>query len=60
MGATHFLIKTLPRVRTEMSLRVLAYNIKRVMRILRTEKLIQAICTFKDVIASSPQIMKLA
>ncbi len=34
MGWTHFLIKTLPRVRTEMSLHVLAYNLKRVMRIL--------------------------
>jgi len=29
MGATHFLTKTLPRVRTEMSLHVLAYNLKR-------------------------------
>jgi hypothetical protein len=27
MGATHFLTKTLPRVRTEMSLQVLAYNL---------------------------------
>ena len=27
MGSTHFLTKTLPRVRTEMSLHVLAYNI---------------------------------
>ena len=34
MGATHFLTKTLPRVRTEMSLHVLAYNLKRVMQIL--------------------------
>jgi transposase len=34
MGATHFLTKTLPRVSTEMSLHVLAYNIKRVMQIL--------------------------
>ena len=34
MGWTHFLTKTLPRVRTEMSLHVLAYNLKRVMRIL--------------------------
>ena len=33
MGATHFLVKR-PRVRTEMSLHVLAYNLKRVMRIL--------------------------
>ena len=34
MGWTHFLTKTLERVRTEMSLHVLAYNLKRVMRIL--------------------------
>jgi transposase len=31
MGATHFLTKTLPRVSTEMSLHVLAYNMKRVI-----------------------------
>jgi hypothetical protein len=34
IGATHFLTKTLDRVRTEMSLRVVAYNLKRVMTIL--------------------------
>jgi transposase len=34
MGATHFLTKTLPRVSAEMSLHVLAYNLKRVMQIL--------------------------
>ena len=34
MGATHFLTKTLPRVKAEMSLHVLAYNLKRVMQIL--------------------------
>ncbi len=34
MGATHFLTKTLPRVSTEMSLHVLAYNLKRMMQIL--------------------------
>lgn len=34
MGSTHFLTKTLDRVSTEMSLHVLAYNLKRVMRIL--------------------------
>ena len=31
MGSTHFLTKTLPRVRTEMSLQVLAYNLKRAL-----------------------------
>jgi len=41
MGSSHFLTKTLPRVRTEMSLHVLAYNMKRVMKILGTQTLIQ-------------------
>jgi transposase len=34
MGATHFLTRTLARVRTEMSLHALAYNLKRLMQIL--------------------------
>ncbi len=34
MGSTHFLTRTLEHVSTEMSLHVLAYNLKRVMRIL--------------------------
>ena len=34
MGATHFLTKRLPRGSTEMSLHVLAYNLKRVIRIM--------------------------
>jgi len=42
MGATHFLTKSLPRVSTEMSLHVLAYNLKRVMTILGTGQLIAA------------------
>ncbi len=45
MGATHFLTKTLPRVRTEMSLHVLAYNLKRVTQIMGVRPLIQAIRT---------------
>ena len=43
MGATHFLMKRLPNVRTEMSLHVLAYNMKRAMQILGVLPLIQAI-----------------
>ena len=43
MGATHFLTRTLPRVRTEMSLQVLAYNLKRVIQILGVQPLIAAI-----------------
>ncbi len=34
MGSTHFLTKTLKHVGTEMSLHVLAYNLKRVMSVL--------------------------
>ncbi len=43
MGATHFLMKTLPRVATEMALHVLAYNLTRVMNILCIAPLINAI-----------------
>jgi transposase len=42
MGATHFLMKTLRNVSTEMSLHVLAYNLKRVMQILGVVPLMQA------------------
>jgi len=42
MGATHFLTKTLPRVSTEMSLHVLAYNLKRAMQILGIAPLMAA------------------
>jgi transposase len=43
MGSTHFLTRTLNRVSTEMSLHVLAYNLKRVMNILGVKPLIQAL-----------------
>jgi transposase len=43
MGATHFLMKTLPKVAAEMALSVLAYNLTRVMNILGTRPLIAAI-----------------
>jgi len=43
MGYTHFQMKTLKHVSTEMSLHVLAYNLKRVMSILGTKPLIEAI-----------------
>jgi transposase len=42
MGATHFLMKRLKNVRTEMALSVLAYNLTRVMNILGTGPLLQA------------------
>ena len=43
MGATHFLMKRLGNVRTEMALHVLAYNLTRVMNILGPGQLMQAI-----------------
>jgi transposase len=45
MGATHFLTKKLKNVSTEMSLHVLAYNLKRVMNILGTTTLMEAMVT---------------
>jgi transposase len=42
MGATHFRMKTLEKVRTEMSLHVLAYNLKRAIEILGAGPLMQA------------------
>jgi Transposase DDE domain len=43
MGATHFLTRTPPKVRTELSLHVLAYNLKRTIQILGVQPLIAAI-----------------
>lgn len=42
MGAIHFLTKGLERVRTEMTLHVLAYNLKRVMKLMGNEALMAA------------------
>ena len=42
MGATHFLMKKLPKVATEMALNVLAYNMKRVMAIVGVGGLLEA------------------
>jgi hypothetical protein len=43
MGATHFLMKTLPKVASEMALSVLAYNLTRVMNIIGVKPLMAAI-----------------
>jgi hypothetical protein len=43
MGATHFQMKTLKNVGTEMALHVLAYNMKRVISILGVGGLMKAI-----------------
>ena len=43
MGSTHFLTRTLECVSTEMSLHVLAYNMKRVINLVGAQKLLEAI-----------------
>jgi hypothetical protein len=43
MGATHFLMRRLPKVATEMALNVLAYNMKRVMAIIGVAGLLEAL-----------------
>jgi len=43
MGSTHFLTRTLEKVRTEMSLHVLAYNMKRMIKIFGVGPLMAAI-----------------
>jgi transposase len=43
MGSTHFLMKRLPNVKTEMSLHVLAYDLKRAMQIFGVVPLIKII-----------------
>jgi transposase len=43
LGATHFLMKRLPKVATEMALHVLAYNLTRVMNIVGVKPLLAAI-----------------
>jgi transposase/macrodomain Ter protein organizer (MatP/YcbG family) len=42
MGATHFLMKRLPKIATEMALHVLAYNLTRVMNIMGCRRLVAA------------------
>ena len=43
MGSTHFLTRTLEKVKTEMSLQVLAYNMKRMINIFGVKPLMTAI-----------------
>lgn len=43
MGATHFLMKTFPRVASEMALHVLAYTMTRLMSIMGIRPLMAAI-----------------
>jgi transposase len=43
MGAAHFRMRTLEKVRRKMSLNVLAYNLKRLIAMLGVQPLVQAI-----------------
>jgi transposase len=43
MGSTHFLMRRLPNVKAEMSLNVLAYNMKRAINVLGADKIIGAL-----------------
>jgi transposase len=43
MGSTHFLTRTIPKVSTEMSLQVLAYNMKRAISLVGTRKIMETI-----------------
>jgi hypothetical protein len=43
MGSTHFLTRTLEKVKTEMSLQVLAYNMKRLINTFGVNPLMKAI-----------------
>ena len=52
MGATHFKMKTLRNVATEMALHVLAYNMKRVIAILGVPTLVEEIRAFFSLLAA--------
>jgi hypothetical protein len=48
MGSTHFLTKTRDHLKTEMSLHVLAYNMKRVINLVGTKRLLEAIQSLRS------------
>ena len=56
MGYTHFLMRRLPNVATEMSLNILAYNLMRVLKILGFKKTFKAMRLVGGV--SAPQVPK--
>jgi transposase len=58
MGATHFQMRTLKHVRTEMSLHMLAYNLKRVMNIIGVTELIKAVYAFILAIVVHIQLLR--
>ena len=45
MGSTHFLMKRLPNVQTEMSLHVLAYNLRRAINVLGVPRIMEQLQT---------------
>ena len=45
MGSTHFLMKRLPNVQAEMSLHVLAYNLRRAINILGVPRIMEQLQT---------------
>ena len=57
MGATHFLIKTLPKVAAEMALLILAYNLTRVMNIAGPKPLMAAIAAETAPILTSHRLL---
>ena len=62
MGATHFKMRTLKHVATEMALHVLAYNMKRVIAIVGMPKLLKALAAvlswFTVSIASETEVCR--
>ena len=53
MGATHFLTQTKNKVSAEMSLYVLAYNIRRMIKTLGIKPLLKAIRAYGEALATS-------
>ena len=54
MGAVHFLMKRLPKVRGEMALHVLAYNLTRVLNILGIQPLMAVLRAWAKALPRHP------
>ena len=59
MGSTHFLTKTLKNVRTEMSLIVLAYNMKRMIKMMGVPALLGVLVTELQKVPLSKRLIML-
>ena len=57
MGATHFLTRTKERVSAEMSLHVLAYNMKRMIKIMGIGPLLAAIRAYREALTAFLQVI---